>query len=79
MQERNLKYGFTIALKEYESTIPSLWKHTLDFAKKHPQYIYPRTRPDSLLELISGDNGWSYNLCHFWSNFEVSFFRCLCY
>lgn len=74
MQERDLKYGFTIALREYRATIPSLWKNTLDFAKSHPQYIYPRTRPDSLLGLISDDNGWSYNLCHFWSNFEVNTF-----
>lgn len=71
MQERDLKYGFTIALREYRATIPSLWKTTLEFAKSHPQYIYPRTRSDSLLRLVSDDNGWSYNLCHFWSNFEV--------
>lgn len=73
MQERDLKYGFTIALREYKATIPSLWKTTLEYAKTHPQYIYPRTRSDSLLRLISDDNGWSYNLCHFWSNFEVSY------
>lgn len=71
MQERDLKYGFTIALREYRETIPSLWKTTLEFAKSHPQYIYPRTRSDSLLNLVSDDSGWSYNLCHFWSNFEV--------
>ncbi|KAL7312900.1 hypothetical protein PS15m_008607 [Mucor circinelloides] len=72
MQERDLKYGFTIALREYRATIPSLWKTTLEFAKSHPQYIYPRTRSDSLLRLVSDDNGWSYNLCHFWSNFEIA-------
>ncbi|KAF1802465.1 nucleotide-diphospho-sugar transferase [Mucor lusitanicus] len=62
---QDLKYGFTIALREYKATIPSLWKTTLDFAKSHPQ-------PDSLLRLVSDDNGWSYNLCHFWSNFEIA-------
>lgn len=71
MQERDLKYGFTIALREYRSTIPTLWKSTIEFARNHPQYIYPRARPDSILGMISDDNGWSYNLCHFWSNFEV--------
>lgn len=71
MQERDLKYGFTIALKEYFETIPTLWEVTRDFVQNHPQYIYPRTRKDSLLGIISDDNGWSYNLCHFWSNFEV--------
>lgn len=74
MQERDLKYGFTIALREYRATIPTLWKTTLEYAKSHPQFIYPRKRPDSLLRLISDDNGWSYNLCHFWSNFEVRSF-----
>ncbi|KAI8090077.1 nucleotide-diphospho-sugar transferase [Gilbertella persicaria] len=72
MQERDLKYGFTIALREYRATIPTLWRTTIDFAKSHPQYIYPRTRPDSLLRFVSDDNGWSYNLCHFWSNFEIA-------
>lgn len=64
--------GFTIALGEYRATVETLWDSTLEFVKAHPQYIYPRTRPDSLLNWITDDNGWSYNLCHFWSNFEVS-------
>ncbi|KAI7898247.1 nucleotide-diphospho-sugar transferase [Cokeromyces recurvatus] len=72
MQERDLKYGFTIALKEYRATIPTLWETTITYARSHPEYVYPRTRPDSLLKLISNDNGWSYNLCHFWSNFEIA-------
>lgn len=28
MQENKLKYGFTITMKEYEATIPSLWNVT---------------------------------------------------
>lgn len=71
MQERNLKYGFTVALREYFETIPTLWEATRKYVQTYPQYIYPRTRKDSLLGLISDDSGWSYNLCHFWSNFEV--------
>ncbi|KAG1472263.1 hypothetical protein G6F56_001641 [Rhizopus delemar] len=67
MQERNLKYGFTVALKEYFETIPTLWEATRDYVQTHPQFIYPRARKDSLLGLISDDNGWSYNLCHFWN------------
>ncbi|KAI8997582.1 nucleotide-diphospho-sugar transferase [Pilobolus umbonatus] len=72
MQERDLKYGFTISLEEYVATVPSLWDITVKFAKTHPQYIYPRTRQDSLLGLVSEDKGRSYNLCHFWSNFEIA-------
>ncbi|KAI9262104.1 nucleotide-diphospho-sugar transferase [Sporodiniella umbellata] len=70
--QRNLKYGFTVALKEYFETIPTLWEATRQFVQTHPQYIYPRARKDSLLGLVSDDNGWSYNLCHFWSNFEIA-------
>ncbi|KAG0170528.1 alpha 1,2-mannosyltransferase 2.4.1, partial [Apophysomyces sp. BC1015] len=72
MQERDLKYGFTIALEEYHATIPTLWQRTLEFIKEYPQYVYPRTRPDSLFSAITNDNGASYNLCHFWSNFEIA-------
>ncbi|KAG1373592.1 hypothetical protein G6F61_010050 [Rhizopus arrhizus] len=72
MQERNLKYGFTVALREYFETIPTLWEATRKYVQTYPQYIYPRTRKDSLLGLISDDSGWSYNLCHFWSNFEIA-------
>ncbi|CDS05164.1 hypothetical protein LRAMOSA07693 [Lichtheimia ramosa] len=71
MQERDLKYGFTIALQEYLLTIPTLWERTLEFVRDNPQYIYPRTRPDSLYNMITEDDGLSYNLCHFWSNFEI--------
>ncbi|KAG2218965.1 hypothetical protein INT45_008389, partial [Circinella minor] len=78
MQERDLKYGFTIALKEFYSTIPTLWETTLDFMKAHPDYMYPKSNPDSLFNVITQDDGLTYNLCHFWSNFEigsVSFLR----
>ncbi|KAI9492521.1 nucleotide-diphospho-sugar transferase [Zychaea mexicana] len=78
MQERDLKYGFTIALEEFYATVPTLWDTTMDFVKDHPEYIYPKTNPDSLFKVITNDNGLSYNLCHFWSNFEigsVSFLR----
>ncbi|ORZ03751.1 nucleotide-diphospho-sugar transferase [Syncephalastrum racemosum] len=74
-EKRDLKYGFTIALGEYRATVATLWDSTLEFVKAHPQYIYPRTRPDSLLNWITDDNGWSYNLCHFWSNFEIASVR----
>ncbi|ORX59491.1 glycosyl transferase [Hesseltinella vesiculosa] len=72
MKERDLKYGFTMALVELADTVPSLWKATVEFAKSHPQYIYPRSRPDSLFEMVTDDRGVTYNLCHFWSNFEIA-------
>ncbi|KAI8072858.1 nucleotide-diphospho-sugar transferase [Gongronella butleri] len=72
MKDRNLKYGFTMALRELADTIPTLWATTVEFAKKYPQYIYPRTRADSMFSFVSEDKGKTYNLCHFWSNFEIA-------
>lgn len=66
--------GWTIALIEYESTIPTLWKTVRSFMQEYPQYI-PK---NNLMDFVSNNNGHSYNLCHFWSNFEIgdlNFFR----
>jgi alpha 1,2-mannosyltransferase len=67
MQDNDKAYGFTISIHEFEATIPSLWQHTKDFIKLHPEYI----ADNNLLDFISNDKGETYNLCHFWSNFEV--------
>ena len=67
MQDNDKVYGFTISIHEFEATIPSLWQHTKDFIKLHPEYI----ADNNLLDFISDDKGETYNLCHFWSNFEV--------
>ncbi|KAI9267818.1 nucleotide-diphospho-sugar transferase [Sporodiniella umbellata] len=72
MKERNLKYGFAISLPEYENTIPTLWKTVKEFIKKYPQHIIPVDSPDSMMSWVSGDQGETYNLCHFWSNFEIA-------
>ena len=67
MQENNKTYGFTISIHEFESTIPTLWDHVKEFMKNHPEHI----AQNNLLDFVSDDGGYSYNLCHFWSNFEV--------
>lgn len=41
--------------------------------KEHPEYI-PK---HNLLKFVSDDGGKSYNLCHFWSNFEIGDLRFL--
>ncbi|KAJ8653429.1 hypothetical protein O0I10_010865 [Lichtheimia ornata] len=71
MREKDLKYGWTISIKEYVETIPTLWDTVKAFAKEHPEYIVPKNDPESLLGWISNDGGETYNLCHFWSNFEI--------
>jgi len=58
-------YGFTIALYELPETIETLWSTV---KVKFPQYI----APNNTLGFISSDGGESYNLCHFWSNFEIA-------
>jgi len=68
MEEQKNIYSFTITMYEYEATIPSLWKHVMDLAHDHPEYI----AKDNSLGFMSSDNGKSYNLCHFWSNFEIT-------
>ncbi|KAK6535543.1 hypothetical protein TWF694_001997 [Orbilia ellipsospora] len=69
------KYGFTITLPEYKSTIPTLWTETLKFMKEHPDYLHSNSSLQYLL--TDGDQGKTldanpeYNGCHFWSNFEI--------
>ncbi|CAG8455513.1 11469_t:CDS:2 [Ambispora leptoticha] len=59
--------GFTVSLYEYEETIKTLWKTVREFMKKYPEYI----EKDNAMDFISYDQGETYNLCHFWSNFEI--------
>ncbi|KAF8175786.1 glycosyltransferase family 15 protein [Pholiota molesta] len=68
MEENNKVYSFTITMYEYEATIPTMWGHVMDFVKAHPEYI----AKDNALGFMSSDNGNTYNLCHFWSNFEIA-------
>ncbi|KAI5965437.1 KRE2 [Candida theae] len=68
MQDNDKVYGFTISIHEFEKTIPTLWQHTKDFIEKNPQYV----DKDNFLDFISDDGGKTYNLCHFWSNFEIA-------
>ncbi|KAF9034832.1 nucleotide-diphospho-sugar transferase [Panaeolus papilionaceus] len=68
MEDYNKVYGFTISMYEYERTIPTLWHHVKQFIKAHPEYV----APNNAMGFISDNNGDGYNLCHFWSNFEIA-------
>ncbi|KII84909.1 glycosyltransferase family 15 protein [Plicaturopsis crispa FD-325 SS-3] len=68
MQREKKVYGFTIAIYEFEKTIPTLWNAVKEFAKAHPQYI----ANDNAMDFVSDTAGETYNLCHFWSNFEIA-------
>jgi len=68
MEENNKLYGFTITMYEYHATIPTLWDTVKAFTKAHSQYL----APDNAMGYLSDNGGDSYNLCHFWSNFEIA-------
>lgn len=68
MKDNGKKYAFTISIKEYIGTIKTLWSTTKDFMRAHPEHL----AKNNMLDFISDDDGESYNLCHFWSNFEVA-------
>ncbi|KAI0919682.1 hypothetical protein AcV5_001678 [Taiwanofungus camphoratus] len=68
MEDHNKIYGFTITMYEYHATIPTLWDTTKDFIREHPEYI----SSDNAMGYLSDNGGESYNLCHFWSNFEIA-------
>ena len=65
-----MKYGFTIAVTEGPKTIPTLWDSTRDFMAARPDVI-PAA---NLLDFVRDSSG-DYNLCHFWSNFELGDLR----
>lgn len=68
MKDNKKKYAFAISIKEYEATIPTLWETTRKFMELHSDLIHE----NNMLDFVSDDNGLSYNLCHFWSNFEIA-------
>jgi len=68
MQDNNKTYGFTITMEEFRETITTLWDTTKEFMVENPQYV----AEDNALGFLSNDGGISYNLCHYWSNFEIA-------
>lgn len=68
MQDHEKVYGFTITIHEFVDTIKTLWDTSMAFFKKEPKYLADK----NLMKFLSDDNGKTYNLCHFWSNFEIA-------
>ncbi len=67
MEKKKKEYGFTIMLPEFEATITTLWETTQRFIAQYPHFIHP----DNNLKMFTNADG-GYNLCHFWSNFEIA-------
>lgn len=93
MKNENKKYGFIITIKEFASTIPTLWEKTKKFLlDKGENFVKDRkllkfivedvdneassnlmnmTQPNQDQNYIEWISQSSYNLCHFWTNFEI--------
>lgn len=69
MLDGGKKYGFVLSLYEYGDTIKTLWDTTKEWMKLHPEHL--AEDKTMLNHFLSDNNGESYNLCHFWSNFEI--------
>ncbi|KAL2314244.1 Alpha-1,2-mannosyltransferase [Schizosaccharomyces pombe] len=77
LSDENKAYGFVISMTDYYETLPSLWNVTRDFIHQNPQYLAQNNSLDFIVNDHQGLSG-DYNLCHFWSNFEIAnlnFFR----
>lgn len=86
MRMNNKRYGFVISLYEYENTIPTLWdtietyvsdfKEDIDTENNLYDFITDKERIGDFYPAVESSS--DYNLCHFWSNFEIgdlNFFR----
>ncbi|KAK9470829.1 nucleotide-diphospho-sugar transferase [Dipodascopsis tothii] len=78
MRENGKVYGFVMAMYEYLLTIETLWDSTKEFVRNHPQYLAANNSLDFFVDNSEpskeGDKEFDgdYNLCHFWSNFEIA-------
>lgn len=65
MNENDILYGFTLSMFEYSHTIPTLWEAFRKFMSMNSFTAGP------LFKFVeNGDH--TYNLCHFWTNFEIA-------
>lgn len=65
MEASGKKYGFAISMFEYSKTVPSLWDTFTEYLSTY------NVSDNGLLRFVLDDVG-GYNMCHFWSNFEVA-------
>ncbi|KAK9245005.1 nucleotide-diphospho-sugar transferase [Lipomyces tetrasporus] len=78
MRAHDKVYGFVMSMYEYLVTIETLWDSTKEFIRTHPQYLASDNSLDFFVDnhppTQSGEKEitGNYNLCHFWSNFEIA-------
>jgi mannosyltransferase len=91
MARSGKKYGYTMALREVGETSPGLFRAVSDYKKANnipstelwkamisPSWAPLPIRPFLGMMSHRDSRGDAWNLCHFWSNFEIAdmdFFR----
>ncbi|KAI8061642.1 glycolipid 2-alpha-mannosyltransferase-domain-containing protein [Gongronella butleri] len=70
MEKHNKQYGFVITLRELSNTIPTLWQTVLEYAKS--RHIDISDKNNLLFPYFVNKKTGDYNMCHFWSNFEIA-------
>lgn len=78
LRENNKVYGFVISLHEVPETIPTLYHTAKSYFDNHPEDVAVDNGWDFATDFRQmweeeyiPDDGTGYNLCHFWSNFEI--------
>ncbi|GAA5798862.1 hypothetical protein HPULCUR_004268 [Helicostylum pulchrum] len=71
MEKHNKQYGFVVTLTELADTIPTLWKYVEDYAQSRRIDISSETSK-LLFPYFRDQATGDFNLCHFWSNFEIA-------
>ncbi|KAJ1676855.1 hypothetical protein EV182_007373, partial [Spiromyces aspiralis] len=66
MYSKGYKYGFNIAPPEKSETVETLWDTTKEWIRQNKHLLPERNFASFIL-----DNNNNYNMCHFWSNFEI--------
>lgn len=74
MIQMELDYGFTISTIEYPKTIPSLFAALKDVLVEQNSLHLLSSETNHAPFVLDSRNG-DYNLCHFWTNFEVGNLR----
>jgi alpha 1,2-mannosyltransferase len=79
MRENGKVYGWVITMYEFLATIPTLFHRTKEFVNANPHVL---AEDNSLNWIVDNVNmtkvkeekkvEGEYNLCHFWSNFEIA-------
>ncbi|KAI5814179.1 nucleotide-diphospho-sugar transferase, partial [Pyronema omphalodes] len=79
MRENGKVYGWVITMYEFLATIPTLFHRTKEFVNANPHVL---AEDNSLNWIVDNVNitkvkeerrvEGDYNLCHFWSNFEIA-------